>query len=111
MNKSKLAKTRYFRMRIRPVARRFDATRELPRIDDDWLVEDTSQDGLRLKNSRTGHGILLPYDHIHDFRSDPSEYPREVKRGFLMLLSQVWLQGNRAGIEPLMRPPSSDRSQ
>ena len=106
MNKGKLSKTQDFRMHIRPVARRFDAMRELPPIDDDWLVVDTTQVGLRLSNTRTGHSILLPYDHIHDFRSDPSEHPREVKRGFLVLLSQVWLQGNRAGIEPLMRPPS-----
>ena len=102
MNRKMLAKTLHFRMRLRPVAERFDAMgRKLPQEDDDWIVDGVHDDGLRLVNVRTGHCPMIPYDHIKEFRSDLSVRDG-VQHGFLMLLSQMRLQGDRATLEPFL---------
>lgn len=97
-----LAKSEYTRMRLRPTAERIDTVgRKLAPIDDVWIVKSVGDDGLRLGNTRTNHSLIVPYDHIHDFRSDLSVRDG-LKHGFLMLLSQVRLQGDRATLEPFL---------
>ena len=102
MNRKMLAKTLHFRMRLRPIAERFDALgRKLPQEDDDWIVDGVRDDGLQLVNVRTGHCPTVPYDHIKEFRSDLSRRDG-LQHGFLMLLSQMRLQGDRATPEPFL---------
>jgi len=102
MNRKKLEKSQYTRMRLRPIAERLDTLgRKLPPKDDIWIVRSVSDDGLGLGNIRIGLSLIVPYDHIHDSRSDLSVRDG-LKHGFLMLLSQVRLQANRATLEPFL---------
>lgn len=79
MNRKKLQEMRYHQVRFRPIARRFDAIGELELEDDRWLINHAGDDGLSVKNVRTGHSFDLPYDYIHHFQSDIGG----GKRGFL----------------------------
>jgi len=97
MNRKELAKLKGKRVRLRPIARRSEASgKELEHIDDVWLIEDVSPDGVRLSNGRTGHNVVLKDDHIHEYRSDSSS----KGDGFLLLHSQVQLKGRDATVEP-----------
>jgi hypothetical protein len=101
MKKDMLARLVGFHLRLRPVLRRFDMFGELEPEDDRWIVERAHQGGLDLLDVRTYHVLTIPPDHIHEFRFDSSPYFPNIPTGFLMLRSQVWLQGQRAGLEPL----------
>ena len=102
MNRKMLAKSQYTRMRLRPIAERIDTLgRKLAPMDDTWIVRSVSDHGLGLANIRIGLSLIVPYDHIHEFRSDLSVQDG-LKHGFLLLLSQVRLQGNRATLEPFV---------
>ena len=52
-------------------------------------------------NTATGHVYRIPYDHIHDFKLHPHSGVDGLKRCFLMLRSQLWLQDDRACLEPM----------
>ena len=103
MNKDQLKKTVGCTVRIRPVVRRHDGTRELPSIDDDWLVQRVDTDVVELSNSRTAHHALLGLDHIHSYMSDPGRDVGGARHGFLWLRVQLCLRGMHIDIEPL--PP------
>ena len=72
MNKSQLARSVHYRVRLRPVVRRFMGSRELKSIDDDWLVADVPKGarGVEIHNIRTGHVVRLAPDQIHHFSED-----------------------------------------
>ncbi len=101
MNKSMLPKLVGSHLRVRPILRRFDEFGELSPEDDRWHVQYADAEGIRVLNIRTHHVLTIPPDHIHEFRSDSSPYFPGIATGFLMLHSQVWLQGRNAGLEPL----------
>jgi len=106
MNKQALQKNRWKRVRIRPMARRFDGGpggSELPPMDDDWLITGFTDAGVEVQNTRTYHGTTLGYDHIHHYTSDPQ---RGEGCGFLTLTVQVYIGGSRLWIEPNVRPPA-----
>ena|SRR5688572_26500663 len=101
MKKNILSQLDGFHLRVRPIARRFDVHAELPQIDDRWRAHFSNQQGLQILDLRTEHILTVPPDHIHEFREDSSPYFPGIKTGFLMLRSQIWLQGQNAGLEPL----------
>jgi hypothetical protein len=97
MNKSMLPKLKGQRVRIRPVARRFNEIgQELEETDDTWFVEEADQRGVSLRNDRTDHKLSLNPDNIVEYQTDPPE----AKRGFLLLKTEVFLQGRRLWVEP-----------
>jgi hypothetical protein len=84
------------------MAERFDTSgRKLRAIDDVWIVQAVSKDGLRIVNSRTDHNVVLPYDGIHNFRVDLSVHDG-FKHGILMLLTQLKLRCDRVDLEPFL---------
>jgi len=76
-------------VRIRPIARRFQGSRELEQIDD---------------NLRCDHCPTLGFDHIHSYTSDPMRDTDGQKHGFLQLVVEIRLTDRRYTIEPL--PPA-----
>jgi len=93
------------RVQLVPMACRLDEyDRELPPIDDEWIVEGAVEDGVPISNVRTDHGITLGRDHIHHFTSNPDGYRDGIERGFLTLHVQVFLQGTRCWVRPNARP-------
>ena len=104
MNKTALKKNLHTQVRIRPMAKRYMGDSELEPLDDDWLIENVGNDGVRIKNIRTHHGTVLGYDHIHHFTSDPARSAHGIKYGFLTLNVQIHIGGNRLWIEPPLRP-------
>jgi len=102
MKKSALPKLVGFHLRMRPILRRFDQFGELEPEDDRWLVQRANPaTSLEVLDIRTHHVLRIPPDHIHEFRQDPFPYFPGINTGFLMLRSQIWLQGMNAGLEPL----------
>lgn len=106
MNKKQLRKCESKHVRIRPLVKRFEGGkggRELPTIDDDWLVGHFTSEGVPISH-HTGHGTTLGYDLIYGFTSDSR---RGYNFGFLTLTAQIHIAGDDLWIEPNVRPPNS----
>jgi len=100
MNKNALKKNLYARVRLRPIAKRYEVKTELELIDDDWIIDEVNDTGARIRNIRTSHVTTLGYDHIHHFMSDPDRSIHGINFGFLILNVQIHFGGNRLWIEP-----------
>jgi hypothetical protein len=99
MNRERVSKMAGKRIKVRPVARRFELTgAELPPIDDIWIIQSTSKDEITLANPRTGHSFPLGMDQIREYLTD------RVDRSdaFLVLKSQIILKGRGVSVEPLL---------
>ena len=94
------------RVQLDPPARRMsDSGADLGPMNDDWLIEDVSDDGVSILNLRTRHQTTLGFDHIHHFTSDPTRASGDgIEYGFLTLTIQVFIQGRRLWIRPNSRP-------
>lgn len=102
MNKAKLGKNLYTSVRLRPIARRntIECT-PLPPLDDDWIVIEANDRGVRLQNVRTHHTPLLGFDHVHHYVTDPARDWNGLRHGFLDLNVQLTLSGCNVSTEPL----------
>ena len=101
MNKDKLRECLSHRVRLRPSARRLMGHRELRSIDDDWLVESIdSTKGVFISNVRTGHRVILGFDQIHHYTTDPHLERDGLRHGFFELRVQLTLRGANARPEP-----------
>src|SRR5664279_58890 len=93
------------RVQLKPTPYRLgDYGRKLPPLDDDWIIEDVSADGVRIKNLRTHHTTTLGKDHIYDYISNPDHSQAGIKHGFLTLKVQIVLKPKRLSITPTARP-------
>ena len=101
MNKDKLKKNLYAHVKLRPVARRFNNSVELVQIDDDWIIEEVSDVGVKITNISTGHTTRLGYDHIHHYDSNPDKEFDGLKHGFLSLNVQIFFDESKLWIEPI----------
>ena len=103
MNKSQLQRSVHYRVRLRPIPRRFMGDRELKALDDDWAVTDvgTHGAGVGIANFRTGHVVRLAFDQIHHFSEDIARDRGGISHGFFELRGQLRLCGPRAELEPL----------
>jgi hypothetical protein len=101
MNWDQMKKNLHARVQLIPTAHRLDEHgRKLPAIDDDWLIEEVTADGVRIKNVRTHHTTTLGRDHIYDWRSNPDRSQAGVKYGFLVLKVQISLKPKGLSITP-----------
>lgn len=93
MNKQKLAASVSYHVRLDPLPWRRTITRVwLPPIDDDWLVEEVSAQGIvRLGNLRTGHFATFGPDRIHHFELEPHRDWNGCKHGLFVLNVQLVL--------------------
>jgi hypothetical protein len=99
MNKRELSKMQHRRVRVFPIARRFDERRgvELEQIDDVWLVTAASREALVLRNPRSHEQVELGTDHVREFMTDAGR-----SDGVLLLKSQIILHAcHIPRIEPL----------
>ena len=108
MRLKSLEKSIGHRVQIRPVARRFDEERELPQVDDDWIIRRVTNEGVELLNTRTNHCPTLGTDHIYSYSTDPDRSRGGVPHGKLILLVQLILRGNGVFSEPVGRPGDSN---
>jgi len=105
MNLDRIKKAVGHRVNLVPVACRLDEYgRELPRIDDVWIVDEVTDAGVRISNPRTGHGTTLGKDHIHHFTSNPDRSKNGLQHGFFMLNVQIFIQGAALTVKPNGRP-------
>jgi hypothetical protein len=105
MNLDQLKKSVGFRVQLVPIACRLDEHGfELPQIDDDWIIEDASPAGARIRNTRTDHVTVLAPDHIHHYTSNPGRSRGGLTYGFFTLLIQIYLQGPNLRITPNPKP-------
>lgn len=101
MNKKMLRKSVHHLVRLWPVARRFNDFDELPRIDDDWIVRQVNDIGVEISNLRNDHSLILGFDHIREYISDPNREYGDPKFGILELSIQLFLRGNMVNIAPI----------
>lgn len=101
MQNDMIKKMIYHRVRLRPVAKRFQGSIELSQIDDEWVIEQITDKGVTIKNMRTDHSKVLGFDHIHHYTSDPSKDFDGFEHGFLTLMVQLSLDGLHVRIEPI----------
>lgn len=83
------------------MAVRHDGVCGLPQIDDDWRVDQVEDEGVWIQNIRTGHRVLLGYDHIHSYISDPARRLGQQRHGLLQLNVRIIMHGVHADIEPI----------
>jgi len=107
MNRDQFKKNLHKRVRLRPIARRFSNGIELERLDDDWLIEFIEEDGAHIRNLRIPYVTTLGYDQINKFTSDPNRDAGGINHGFLILHVQLFLEGDRLWVEPILRPGES----
>ena len=78
-------------------------------MDDDWIVQEVEDPkGVRIRNIRTDHVVLLGFDQIRDYTPDPRREYDGLRHGFLELRVQLFLRGPDLVIEP--RPSSVKRT-
>lgn len=98
------------RVQLVPIAIRLDRNgRELTQVDDYWIIDQVSQDGIRISNIQTGHVTTLGKDHIHHFTSNPDRSRTGIQHGFLTPNVQIFLSGNKIEVRPNARPGEAVR--
>lgn len=101
MNLELLKKSLNQRVQLQPPARRsIEHGTGYEPIDDDWIIQDVSDAGVRVSNIRTGHVTTLGKDHIHHYTSNPDRSQAGRTFGFLTLNVQVFISGNKLWVKP-----------
>ncbi len=91
-------------MEIMPPACHLDnQSNPLPEKNEDWLVEEVTDDLVRL-SEQTGYQLKLGTDHIYNFATNPQRAAAEGNFGFLTLHVQVFVQRSRVFVKPNGRP-------
>lgn len=89
MNRQKISEMSWQQVRFWPPTRRFDWWgRELPPMDDTYLITEAHRQHLMVRNTRTDHQFPVNNDHIYEFLSDSTGRTR----GVFILKSQIVLQ-------------------
>ena len=106
MNRKMLAKSVGQIFRLRPFIIQYVVESRVPwwnrrcrRLDDSWFMYGFRDDTLLLKNQRTDHVLQLPTDGIREYRRGTG------KDSFLLLRSQVFMEGVNLWLEPLLDRP------
>ena len=103
MNIEKLRKGINSKLRLRPAAISVQPDGGFTSFDDAWTMVEVTVDGIvELINPSTGHIAKLGSDHIHHFDSDPPSSTATQRHGFLVLRVQVFMQGPRLWVEPIV---------
>jgi hypothetical protein len=105
MNLYKLRGNVGWLFKLQPPAIHLDPQgRELPYLDEEWLLQEISPDGetLTIRDLRI-LGLLTPIgaDAVHHFDTDRS---RGARHGLLMLKQQMFIQGDRITFRLCFRP-------
>ena len=106
MKKDQIKKDLCSRVRLRPIAKRFSNDVEIGRFDNDWIIDKVSDEGVEINDTRSGYRVILGFDHIHDYKSDPNRNYDGLKHGILVLNVQLCININtwKVSIEPTERP-------
>jgi hypothetical protein len=104
MNKDQIKKNLYHRVRLRPTTKRVNRGVTTEELDDDWIIENITDEGIQIRNTRTDHTATLGFDQIHSYISDPNRNYGGLKYGFLILHGQLCIQGSKVLFEPTERP-------
>lgn len=93
-----------WRMEIMPPACHLDdQSNPLPEKNEDWLVEEVTDDLVRL-SEQSGYQLKLGTDHIYNFTTNPQRAAAEGNFGFLSLHVQVFVQRGCVFVKPNARP-------
>ena len=105
MNLNKLRSNIGWLFKLEPPEIRLDEQgRELPRRDEEWLLQEISPDDdfLTLRDRRIlGLSTPIGADAVHHFDTDRS---RGERHGFLMLKQQMFIQGDHITFRMCFRP-------
>lgn len=104
MNKNMIQRCLHYRIRIRPIPRRFSEGVEQDVVDYVWLVENVSQDGVVKISNPNGHFAMLGSDHIREFTTDPQSETDGLKHGFFTLKGHMYFENGHLCVEPFRSP-------
>ncbi|MFM9972336.1 MAG: hypothetical protein ACKVQK_28480 [Burkholderiales bacterium] len=104
MNYDKLKKNQGQRVRIRPALQHWsDDARLAATLDDTWLIDQVTNNGLTIVNDPTQQHWTLPLDHIYNYLSEPATTPGGPT-GMLQLSVQLLFYKSRMQFEPIAPP-------
>jgi hypothetical protein len=107
MNLEQLRKNTGRRVQLVPPAQDIDESglHAVP-VDDDWIIVEVRDEGVRVSNVRTSHATILGKDHIYSFSSNPNRSAGGLEYGFLILHVQIFMRGMDTWVRPNTRPGS-----
>ena len=92
-----------WRMEIVPAACHLDEHgNPLPEKNEDWLVEEVTDNRVRL-SEQAGRELILGTDHIYSFATNPQRASAQGSFGFLSLHVQVFVQEGRVFVAEAVR--------
>lgn len=101
MNKRKIKECLNFRIRLRPIPRRFWNGAEQGVEDWVWHVDSVSDSGVvTLRNIVTGHIAKLGSDHIRNYDSDHQSENDGFRHGFFTLKGEAYYKDGEFYVEP-----------
>src|SRR5260370_30329180 len=104
MKLDRLKKNVGWRMEILPPACHLDDQgNPLPEKNEDWLVEEVTDDLVWL-SEQSGYQLKLGTDHVYSFATNPQRASAGGNFGFLSVHVQVFVQGGRVFVKPNARP-------
>ena len=82
---------------------------ELEQFGNDWIIDKISDEGLEINDTWSGYRVILGFDHIHNYTSDPNRNYDGLRHGILVLNVQLSINVNtwKVSIEPTERPGKS----
>jgi hypothetical protein len=109
MKKDQIKKNLNSRVKLRPIAKRLSNDVEIGQFDDDWIIDKVSDEGVEINDTRSGYRVILGFDHIHNYTSDPNRDYDGFKHGILVLTVQLIINIDtwKVSIEPTERPGRS----
>src|SRR5688572_23774756 len=103
MNKTQFTKNVGHCFRLKPQAYLRDGSQ----VNDDWILEEIADHYVRFRNSRISAPLILGYDHIQKFLTDPE---RGTDFGILTLdVNVVEQPDGRFTYDAVVRGGSGDR--
>lgn len=101
MNKKMIQRCLNYRIRLRPIPRRYLGSSEQSEMDWVWHVDEVSKDGVvTLRNISTGHFSILGSDHIRNFDTDHQSETDGFEHGFLTLKGHAKFVDGQFIVEP-----------
>jgi hypothetical protein len=104
MNLEQLKRNVGYRVKLVPPASHLDAAGdELPTKDEDWSIVTVTEEFTEIV-AETGHSYRLGKDQIRNFTTDPQRSFDNIKRGFLTLHVQLFVEEERVRAIPNHQP-------
>jgi hypothetical protein len=116
MNFEQLKRNKGYVIKLVPPACHIDPSGDpLPALNEDWTIDEITAEHVEI-SATSGHRHRLAKDHVRNFTTDAHSSTDSVRRGFLTLHVQIFVEGEEVWVLPNERPgaaviPPIDRAR